>query len=348
MVRKVAVRVASVPSGHPYVRHLSAPDGRDGVVRLEDPQVPGAPAGQWWPHPMLEAAWVHEHARDFDLFHVHFGFENRSARQLRALVAALRQAERPLVLTVHDIRNPHHADPGAQAAALEVLVPAADGLITLTDGAAREVARRWGREPVVIPHPHLVGAERMAQPRPHHDGFVVGLHAKSERANNDSVAVARGLARALTGLPGARLRVDAHDDASGVAVAAALDGLDVRVHGRFSDDELWDYLSDLDVSVLPYRFGTHSGWLEACRDLGTTVLAPSCGYYADQGPVLVFRHDDSGLDQASLTDAVRRAWARRADFGADPAARIRQRLDVSAAHRQVYRRALAAPAAAGS
>jgi glycosyltransferase involved in cell wall biosynthesis len=290
---------------------------------------------------MLEAEWVHEHARDFDLFHIHFGFENRSARQLRALVAALRGVERPLVLTVHDIRNPHHADPGAHAAALGVLVPAADGLITLTDGAAREVVRRWGREPIVIPHPHLVSTERMVRPRPHHEGFVVGLHAKSERANNNSVAVACGLARALADLPGARLRVDAHDDASGRAVAAALDGLDVRLHGRFSDDELWDYLSGLDVSVLPYRFGTHSGWLEACRDLGTTVLAPSCGYYADQGPCVVFRHDESGLDQASLAAAVRVAFDRRPDVAADPAARAGQRLEVATAHRRVYLAALA-------
>ena len=44
--------------------------------------------------------------------------------------------------------------------------------------------------------------------------------------------------------------------------------LDLRVHDFLADDALWDYLAVLDVSVLPYRFGTHSGWLEACRDLG--------------------------------------------------------------------------------
>ena len=31
------VRVLSVPEGHVYVRHLSHPDGNDGVVRLPDP-----------------------------------------------------------------------------------------------------------------------------------------------------------------------------------------------------------------------------------------------------------------------------------------------------------------------
>ena len=42
-------------------------------------------------------------------------------------------------------------------------------------------------------------------------------------------------------------------------------------------------------SVLPYRFGTHSGWLEACYDLGTAVVAPTCGFYAEQQPLPVLR-----------------------------------------------------------
>jgi hypothetical protein len=37
--------------------------------------------------------------------------------------------------------------------------------------------------------------------------------------------------------------------------------VELRVHDYFSDDELWGYLQGLDVSVLPYQFGTHSGWL---------------------------------------------------------------------------------------
>src|SRR5690606_28303224 len=68
--------------------------------------------------------------------------------------------------------------------------------------------------------------------------------------------------------------------------------VDVRVHPYFSDDELWQYLADLSVSVLPYRFGTHSGWLEACFDLGTAVVAPSCGFYGEQRPCSVYTYDE--------------------------------------------------------
>jgi beta-1,4-mannosyltransferase len=90
------------------------------------------------------------------------------------------------------------------------------------------------------------------------------------------------------------------------------------------------------VSVLPYRFGTHSGWLEACADLGTAVVAPSCGLYADQGPVETYQHDESSYDAGSLDDALRRAYAsgRPAPLGVEE--RRAQRAHVAALHRKVY------------
>lgn len=105
--------------------------------------------------------------------------------------------------------------------------------------------------------------------------------------------VIRALAEVVVALPGGTLRVDIHHDvfdpdglrhdrelAGYLLCAAARAEIDLRVHDCFSDEELWAYLESLDVSVLPYRFGTHSGWLEACHDLGTTVIAPTCGYSA--------------------------------------------------------------------
>ena len=97
------------------------------------------------------------------------------------------------------------------------------------------------------------------------------------------------------------------------------------MHDYFSDDDLWAYLASLDLSVLPYTFGTHSGWLEACRDLQTTVLAPSCGYYADQGPILSYTNDGDDFDADSLRDAVVRAHTERPRFGATVDERTDQR-----------------------
>lgn len=338
------MRIASVPSGHPYVRALSVPG--DGVTRLPDPPVSGAPPAQWWPSPLLEPSWVQAHAATFDLLHVHFGYDDLSPAHLRALVTVLRRHRKPLVVTVHDLRNPHHPQPAPHAAALDVLVPAADAVLTLSPGAAAEIRRRWGRHAVVVAHPHVVPAELLGSPRPVHDGFVVGMHAKSVRANADPVPVARALAETLRTIPGARLQVDAHDDHRGRAVAAALPGVDVRIHRPFDDGQLWAYLSGLDVSVLPYRFGTHSGWLEACHDLGTAVVAPDCGFYAQQAPCFVYGHDETRLDTASLAAAIRSARAAGCGPRADPARRAAQRREIAATHAAVYRSVLTAASAA--
>ncbi len=60
-------------------------------------------------------------------------------------------------------------------------------LVTLTAGAAAEIARRWGRRAAVLPHPHVVdlttmAAAQEARARRTTDEFRVGLHVKSLRA----------------------------------------------------------------------------------------------------------------------------------------------------------------------
>ncbi|WP_204163942.1 glycosyltransferase [Nocardioides solisilvae] len=361
----MSLRVLSVPSGHVYVRHLAPParatdagagprpgpeGASDDVVRLPDPPVPGdVPSAQWWPPPSLDPDWVREHRDSFDLAHLHFGFDARSPEDLRAWVEALRECGKPLVYTVHDLHNPHHRDSALHDAQLDVLVPAADALVTLTRGAAAEVARRWGREPLVLPHPHVVPEEMLGAPRPEHDGFVVGVHLKSLRAGMEPVPVVDTLVKVLAPLPDATLRVDVHTDVmtpgsrnhdpevAGLLTALAADGLvELSVHDFYSDDELWDYLRGLDLSVLPYRFGTHSGWLEACHDLGTAVAASTCGYYADQRPCLSYRLDRDGLDVASLETAVLTAYADRPRWQADPAERRAERERIAAEHHHLY------------
>jgi hypothetical protein len=355
------IRVASVPAAHVYVRHLADPDGDDGVVRLDDPPPAdgSGAAGRWWPPAMLDGAWIRAHAGEFDVFHLHFGFDAKTPDELEDVLAALDETGVPLVLTVHDLRNPHHAGSAAHAAQLGVLVAGAAAIVTLTPGAAAEIRRRWGREALVVPHPHVVEPERATASRPAHEGVVVGLHAKSLRANTDAVAVATALAEALEDVPGTTLRIDLHDElldpdrhAYAPRAAAALHELgrrhphvEVHQHPYFGDDELWDYLSGLDVSVLPYRFGTHSGWLEACRDLGTAVVAPDCGHYAEQGPCWIYGHDEEHLDAASLRAAVLAARAARvpapdADRLAFAAERRRERRSIAAAHRRLYARLL--------
>lgn len=346
------IRVASVPSSHVYVRHLAA-DGADDVVRLPDPRPRGAgpEAARWWPPRMLEAPWVEDEHEQFDVYHVHFGFDARSPEQLEELVHALRRHSRPLVLTVHDLRNPHHRDPAVHDAQLDVLVPAADAVLTLTPGAARVLEERWHRPVTVLPHPHVLEAAEMARWQDRHrvrpqDGFRVGLHAKSLRPSMDPAALVPALAEAVREVPGGVLQLDMHTDVADPAgehhdpalLEAARrhsDVVELRIHDYFTDAELWAYLAAIDVSVLPYRFGTHSGWLEACRDIGTAVVAPSCGYYAEQGPVQTYDMDESGYDPDSLVEAVRRSR-----LAPPPPVSVvdrqRQRHEVAAAHHALY------------
>jgi len=355
MATAPALTVASVPSGHVYVRHL-APVNGDGAVRLADPDPsdPGRAAGAtWWPPVMLDPEWAR--AADVDVFHLHFGFDTCPPERLESLTRVLRERGTPFVFTVHDLRNPHHEDRRQHDEQLDVLVPAADALITLTPGAARQIEQRWGREATVIPHPHVVDLDTMTRAmdvralwrqRP----FRVGLHLKSLRANMDPMRILPTLVDTVAGLDDAVLQVNCHRDildadgarhdrelADWLHREAGAGRLELAVHDYFSDEDLWAYLTSLDVSVLPYTFGTHSGWLEACRDLQTTVLAPSCGFYAEQGPVLSYTNDEDDFDATTLRDALVRAHAERPQLGATLDERVVQRREVARMHEDLYR-----------
>jgi glycosyltransferase involved in cell wall biosynthesis len=355
------VRVASVPSSHVYIRHIGreetdAPTAPR-AIRLPDPHptIPGRSAvSQWWPPKMLEPEWIAENIDTFDLYHLQFGFDAVAPDRLRDVIRELRKAHKPIVYTVHDLRNPHHADRTAHDAQLDVLVHEADALVTLTNGAAAEIRERWGREARVIPHPHVVDFETMERiqleryttPTP---GFRVGLHAKSLRANMNPMRLISTIADAIAELPDATFQVDGHTDVltpSGERYDPELTNLltqyadrgliDLRIHDFFTDEELWSYLASLDASVLPYRFGTHSGWLEACRDLGTRVIAPTCGYYAEQAPVLSYGNDDSGFDGGSLVTAITDAYRLGRQSPLSVPRRRAQRSEIARSHEHLY------------
>lgn len=356
MTDQSPLRVASIPAGHPYVRNLAAPEPPHRVVRLADPTPPVADPlpGQWWPPVMLDRAWVDRHHDDFDVMHVHFGFESTDPPALRQWCAELARRRRPLVVTVHDLVNPHFADQREHQHLLDVLIERADRLITLTPGAAAEIARRWQRTAAVIPHPHIAPLDwtppaRRARP----DGFVIGVSVRDLRANVDPLPVLTALAAALPQLPGATVRVDLHPglraktDDRARALLRWLDarqgepGWQICTHPRFTDDQLLDHLHQLDLSVLPYAFGTHSGWLEACVDVGTAVLVPDIGYYAQQHGHPAFARTATGVDAEQFAAVLARV--RRDPPAARPPRpdRRKQRRDIAAAHERIYRSALA-------
>lgn len=355
------VRVRMIPAAHAYVASLLPVHGRPGAVHLPDPPVPGAPEGQWWPHPALEPDWVRAHAAEQDVVHAHFGLEGRTTSQLHEWLDALAEVGLPLVHTVHDLVNPHLVDQTRHREHLALLVARSDGLLTLTDGAAEEVARAYGRRPLVVPHPHVVPLELVGRRCPGRAGPLrVGLHLKSLRTNLapmrvlpallDAVAVAGDL------LPdGVRLQVRGHPEVlepyaarhdpalAGLLLRLRADpppGVEVVVAPRLSDDDLWSYLASLDVSVLPYAWGTHSGWVEACRDLGTWVLAPEVGYLTEQGGVLTWGPSQQPARTDRLVELLVGAAGSRPPLVTRDE-RVREREAVAARHAEVYAAVLA-------
>ena len=118
---------------------------------------------------MLETGWVAEHHREFDLAHLHFGFDAATPAELASWAAELAGRGRPLVLTVHDLINPHFVDQTRHARHLDVLIPAADELITLTAGAAALIEQRWGRRAERHSASACRSACRSCAPRPRVD-----------------------------------------------------------------------------------------------------------------------------------------------------------------------------------
>lgn len=351
------VRVLAVPAGHNYPQRLrgQALAGRSaglgpGIEHLDDPPVPGAPAGQWWPPPALDPDWVEAHADEVDVVHLHFGFDASTPAELSRWTAALDAAGIPLVLTVHDIVNPHFVDQAEHLARLDVLVAGASALVTLTPGAARWIRERWHREAAVVAHPHVAPLPLVGRRRaPAAGRFVAGLHLKSLRTNVEAEPVIDALVSAVAPLPGAELVVSVHrevlasDHGRGRDLRRALErferagALRVDPHHRHDDDALWSYLQGLDLSVMPYAFGTHSGWVEACRDLGTPVLAPRTGLWVEQQPVWSFGWPSGqGPDRGEIARAVRQVHRDRPRWQASRAQRSEQQRRAAAWHEQLY------------
>jgi hypothetical protein len=123
----------------------------------------------------------------------------------------------------------------------------------------------------------------------------------------------------------------------GITALAASGALELVVPG--AGDAVWTAeLQQLHVAVLAERCGTHSRDLEVCRDVGTRVVAPSCGWFADQwSEVVIYGNDERrGLDAVSLSVAVTVALARPAPRPADRVWRAEQREAVRRVHAQVY------------
>lgn len=293
------MRVVAIPAGHVYPQALRPAAGWPDIEVLRDPVIDPAEPGRWWPHPALDPAWWERQPHRIDICHLHFGFEHLSLAQTRDFVAALQQQDVALVLTVHDLDNPHLAQQEPFHRQLGVLVAAATTVLTLSDCASQIIRQRYGRAAKVVPHPPVVPAD--------HPRVVPGSGAavflKSLRAN---VVGEPNFYRELSSrVP---LSIYLHRDRADGELARELRGLDLRLHDPMDDQTLFATVAAHEMVVLPYLRGTHSGWLEMCLDLGVKVALPDCGCYLSQAahPAAVAQYRScDGTDAARAVAELR-------------------------------------------
>ncbi|MBN1094167.1 glycosyltransferase [Blastococcus sp. TML/M2B] len=315
------LRVASVPFRDRYVDAVLP----DGAVRVGEPGEPS----RW-----LDEAYLTDHAGDVDVLHLHTGYGHLGVRELEHWAETVQRLGVPLVVTVHQLRDATQGVRARHDAHLAAVLGTAEVVLTLTPSAADEIADRYGRTSIVLAHPSLavhdpeLGSER---------GLVGVRLGAASTAVPDPAAVARAAGSgAVSG--GGRLRVlvpAGSEVDEGVRAMAGGGELELV---EFGPEELAARLQELHVAVLPERCGTHSRDLEVCRDVGTRVVAPSCGFFADQwSEVVTYANDEiDGLDPVSLTAAVSAALTRPMPRPADRAWREEQRDAVRRVHAEVY------------
>ena len=366
-------RVVVLPAAHPAARRITGLDV-DGPVELV-PVRPGVVNGRTPSVAFIDAECdpaddasgdIHRDADPLvsvDVAHVHFGYDYLAPESADDVVRHLAGVDVPMVLTVHDIVYPADDDQQPHRSHTGTLVEAATTVVTLTDVAAPELWVRWGVQPLVIPHPRLLSEEeisaavRGSKHLRSTDSEVVGVLLERMVENIEGPELLDQLASVASGRPGAELRIlveaQAWRDACGddgvsssnhlvAELAAEGDWTSVRLV-RYESLDLGVLLAEvaaLDVCVLPYRFATHSTWLELCRDLGVAPVFPAVGCLRDQWFDRCDPADHSGevydpRDPAAVAAAVRAALDTPLAVpprveGADPAA-------VMAEYSRVYR-----------
>ena len=317
-----AMRVATIPFADPYVDAVLPP----GTVRVGPVATPS---------PWLDGEYLAAHAGEIDVLHLHAGFGHLSAAALECWTETVRRVGVPLVVTVHQLREPAQRSPARHDAHLAAVLAHAEVVLTLTPGAADEIADRFGRTAIVVAHPSLaapvpeLGAERGLV------GLILGAPWSALPAPRRLVRAA--LSGAVSGGGRLRVLVEPGADLPAVRELAAEDEIELLEVCRGGEGWAAE-LQQLHVAVLAERRGSHSRDVEICRDVGTRVVAPSCGWFAEQwSEVVTYGNDeDGGFDAVSLTAAVAAALARPKPRPADRAWREEQRAAVQRVHAQVY------------
>ena len=239
--------------------------------------------------------WVRRQATldFFDVLHI----QSLELAELPAIEEVLQRAAskgKGIVITIHDAGPLFPDDGDAFAKGINLACKFAKGVVTLTDCARQEISSRFGLSSAnisIIPHGSVLPISHHLWTRKsvRNQFFSLGMFG-GVRPNRSFLTAT---VNALYGLESEVVRVkilsrglnpiELEYGSEGLQLAF-LAASDPRLSFKLSpfpdDDEIADFVSSLDVLVLPYLFGTHSGQLELAMDLGVRVIAPGFGGFA--------------------------------------------------------------------
>jgi len=255
--------------------------------------------------------WIRENEKKWDIVHFHFGWEQYPLEHITEVVAAHVRTGKPIVVTVHDTRNPHTKDSVADQAYLTVILHAASAVVTLTPSAASHIRDTYGVNVMVIPHGPLLTRDRMEHYRhvQHQtlEAETIYVHLKGGRTNLDwqrLLVMAPAIKRqsGYTLKFGVRINSDIHTYVSGMSEVYAEH---IILQSEVTDDELYAEMIRHAAVLLPYRWGSHSGMIELAKDLGVPSIVYDTGHYEDQHPSFLVPYETDETDQlAAIVHAL--------------------------------------------
>ena len=327
------IRVATIPHGDPYADAVLPPD----AVRV-------GPAAD--PSPWLDVAHLEAHADEIDVLHLHSGDGARGGRR-RAVLGGDGAPARPAAgghrapAAARGCGRPRSAAEAGYDAHLEAVLATAEVVLTLTPGAADEIADRFGRTAIVVAHPSVAvpdpaaGCRARARRAPPRAAVAGGPGRLGARARG---AVGRRLRRGQAA--GAR-RTTSATSAARCASSPTAGSVELVVHPPTS----------------AARAAAATARRRAARAAGDALAGPgglprrrharrradaAVGSPQQWSEVVSYGTDESGrLDPLSLTGAVGAALTRPMPRPADRGWRAEQRAAVQAVHAAVYRQVAA-------
>jgi glycosyltransferase involved in cell wall biosynthesis len=290
------VRVLHLPYLTPYVRKLSP--GSIEVVNC-------SPANDAVAIPPdFNFTWLsRQKSYDFfDVLHLHF-LDICSLKEVKQVLQKCRKQGKRIIYTAHDVTRLHD-DEGLYLKKLKCVCSYANGVIALTPSSAQVLLKRVKQRSLcdritIIPHGWSVDP---AHPK---WGSSGGKGKTVEYAMYGAFRHNREFYITLVNWYYSLLQYDARFSIFALPVNN-YDMETVRPYLRetisfiqtdprrmllfifpsLTDEQIIDFISECDILMMPYLWGSHSGQLELAFDMNVIPVISNVGYYHDQWKVV--------------------------------------------------------------